>query len=238
MRASQVMQRNVITVTPGTLIQHAVHLMVAHHISGLPVVDEAGAVVGMLSEGDLLRRVELGTESSTPPWRAWFANPGSLARNYVRSHALKVADVMTAPVTCVTPDTDLAEVVARMESRRIKRLPVLENRRIAGIITRADLILALEKLLPRVDTRPVADAELSRSVLEALRGQPWTRDTSIDVRVKNGVVELLGLVIDERERQGIRVLVENMPGVHAVIDHLLWIERLSGIPMDQGANVH
>src|SRR6185312_1537683 len=140
MRASEVMQRNVITVTPGTLIKDAVHLMVVHHISGLPVVDETGAAVGILSEGDLLRRVELGTESSTPPWRAWFANPGSLARKYVRSHALKVADLMTVPVTCVRPETDLAEVVALMESRRIKRLPVLENGRVAAIITRADLV--------------------------------------------------------------------------------------------------
>lgn len=238
MRASEVMQRNVITVTPGTLIKDAVHLMVIHGISGLAVVDETDAVVGILSEGDLLRRVELGTESSTPPWRAWFANPGSLARKYVRSHAFKVADVMTVPVTCVSPDTDLAEVVALMESRRIKRLPVLENGRIAGIITRADLVRTLEQLLPRVDTRKVADAELRRRVLEALKSQPWTRDTSIGVKVRNGVVELVGLVVDERERQGIRVLVENMPGVQTVIDNLLWIERLSGIPMDQGANAH
>ena len=238
MIASEVMQRNVITVTPGTLIKDAVHLMVVHHISGLPVVDDTGAAVGILSEGDLLRRVELGTESSTSPWRAWFANPGTLARKYVRSHALKVADVMTVPVICVRPETDLAEVVALMESRRIKRLPVLDNGRVAGIITRADLVRVLEKLLPPVDTRPVADAELRRRVLEALKAQPWTRDTSIEVKVKNGTVELMGLVIDERERQGIRVLVENMSGVQAVIDHLLWIERLSGIPMDQGANAH
>src|SRR6185312_15157454 len=114
MKASDVMQGNVIMVTPETLIKDAVHLMVVHHISGVPVVDETGAAVGILSEGDLLRRVELGTESSTPPWRAWFANPGSLARKYVRSHALKVVDVMTVPVTCVSPETDLAEVVALM----------------------------------------------------------------------------------------------------------------------------
>src|SRR6185503_19427989 len=118
-------------------------------------------------------------------------------RKYVLSHALKVADVMTVPVICVRPETDLAEVVALMESRRIKRLPVLDNGRVAGIITRADLVRVLENLLPPVDTRPVADAELRRRVLEALKAQPWTRDTSIDVRLKNGTVELMGLVIDE-----------------------------------------
>ena len=134
MKASDVMQGEVITVTPETRIEEALHLMARHHISGLPVVDASGAAVGILSEGDLLRRVELGTETRLSTWGAWLAGPGREAGNYARSHARQVGEAMTASMTCVTPDTDLAEVVALMESRRIKRIPVLENGRIAGII--------------------------------------------------------------------------------------------------------
>jgi CBS-domain-containing membrane protein len=236
MKASDVMQKEVVTVTPETSLKDAVHLMVARRISGLPVVDEAGIIVGILAESDLLRRVELGTDTSTRAWRTWFTRPGQDARNYVRSHALSVGEVMTIPVTCVTPDTDLAEVVALMESRRIKRLPVLKHGRIAGIITRADLVRALESLLPQRDRRPIADAELRRRVLASLGEQRWTRRAPIEVRVKNGMVELVGLVTDEREREGIRVIAENTPGAQGVIDSLLWIERLSGIPGDPPVN--
>lgn len=232
MKARDLMQQEVVTVTPDTSLKDAVHLMIDRHISGLPVVDEAGTVIGILSEGDLLRRVELGTETSTPAWRTWFVSPGQEARNYVRSHALCVGEVMTMPVACVTPDTDLAQVVALMELRRVKRLPVLESGRIVGIITRRDLVRALETLLPPRDTRPVADAELRRRVLAALRAQRWTRRFPIEVKVQHGVVDLVGLVTDEREREGVRVIAENTPGTQAVIDHLLWIESMSGVPME------
>lgn len=232
MKASDVMQREVITVTPETRVEEALRVMVRHHISGLPVVDETGTAVGILSEGDLLRRVELGTETRLSAWRAWVAAPGREAGNYARSHARRVEEVMTAPVICVPPDTDLADVVALMESRRIKRIPVVENRRIVGIVTRADMVRALERLLPRGDTPPVADAELRRRVLASLAEQPWARRIGLEVKVSSGVVELAGVVVDEREREGVRVLAENTPGVRGVIDHLLWIEPMSGIPLD------
>lgn len=232
MKASDVMQREVITVTPETKVEEALRLMARHRISGLPVIDASGAAVGILSEGDLLRRVELGTETRLSAWRAWLAGPGREAGNYARSHARQVSEVMSVSLTCVTPDTDLADVVALMESRRIKRIPVLENGRIAGIITRADLVRALESLLPREDTAPVADAEIRRRVLVSLAEQTWARHLPLEVKVRNGMVELEGVVTDGRERDGIRVLAENTPGVQGVIDHLVWIEPMSGIPVD------
>ncbi len=232
MKASDVMQTEVLTVTPETPVEEAVRVMAQRHISGLPVVDETGAAVGILSEGDLLRRVELGTETRLSGWRALIAGPAREAGNYARSHARRVGEVMTAPIISVTPDTDLADVVALMESRRIKRIPVLENGRIAGIVTRADLLRVLERLLPKGDTAPVADAELRRRVLASLAEQPWTRHIAFEVKVRDGMVELAGVVTDEREREGIRVLAENTPGVQGVIDHLVWIEAMSGIPVD------
>ncbi len=235
MKALEIMQRNVITASPDMMIDDAVTLMISHRISGLPVVNGAGTVVGMLSESDLLRRVELGTESRTPAWRAWLAGPGREARDYVRTHARRVDEIMTVPVISVTPETELSEVVALMESRRIRRVPVLQNGSLAGILTRSDLLRALTRLLPKVNTQPVADAELRRRILASLGEQRWSPRISFDVKVENGVAELIGLVTDEAERRAARVLVENTSGVQGVIDHLLWVDPMSGIPIDPPA---
>lgn len=225
------MQPRPITATPEMPIEAAVHLMITHGISGLPIVDQSGAVVGILSEGDLLRRIELGTEERLPGWRAWLVN-GRVARDYVRSHARRVGELMTAPVISVTPQTDLGDVVALMESRRIKRVPVVLEGRLVGVLTRADLMRALESLLPKADTRPVADAELRHRLLASLHEQSWSPRVSLDVKVINGVVELLGVITDERTREATRILAENTPGVRAVIDHLTWIEPMSGLPVE------
>lgn len=226
------MQRGPITATPDMPVEDAVHLMIAHRISGLPVVDATGIVIGILSEGDLLRRMELGTDERLPGWRALLAGRGRAARDYVRSHARRVSELMTAPVISVTPQTDLADVVALMESRRIKRVPVVQDGRIVGVLTRADLMRALESLLPKADTRPIADAELRRRLLASLREQSWSPRISFDIKVVNGVVELLGVITDARTREATRVLVENTAGVRAVIDHLIWIDPTSGLPIE------
>jgi CBS domain-containing protein len=236
MRARDVMQRGVKTVAPETSIEQAVHLMLALRISGLPVVNDAGSVVGMLSEGDLIRRVELGTTLKIPAWQAWFASSDPQARAYVRSHARKVEEVMTTPVVSVSPDTELSEVVALMESRRIKRVPVIESGRLVGILTRSDLIRALSSLLPKRDTQPVADAELRRRVLVELAKQRWAPRFSVDVKVENGIAELRGVITDEGERAAMRVLAENVPGVRGVVDHLVWVEKVSGIAMENPVN--
>ncbi len=236
MRAGEVMRKDVITVTPHTAIRDAVRLMLDHHISGLPVVAESGAVAGMVTEGDLLRRVELGTEKRPAAWRAWLAASGRDARDFVLAHARQVGEVMTTPVVWVAPEAQLTEVVALMESHRIKRVPVLEDGHVVGIVARADLLRVLESLLPRAAAAPVADAELRRRVLTSLAAQPWARGaTAIDARVKAGIVELVGVVTDPREREAIRVVAENTPGVQGVIDHLLWVEGMSGIPLDPPA---
>lgn len=232
MKASEAMQRNPITVTPATAIADAVHLMVTHRISSLPVVNDFGEVVGMVSEADLLRRVELGTEAANSRWLARLGSRGRAARNYVRSHARRVDEVMAASVICVAPDTDLSEVVSLMESRRIKRIPVLENGRLIGIITRWGLMRVLEGLLPRASTLPMDDEELRRRLLSSVKEQSWVPHTPFDLKVVNGVVEFVGVVTDERQRTALRVLAENTPGVREVVDHLLWIDLMSGIPLD------
>jgi len=235
-KARDIMQLQPITATPDMTIEDAVRLMVVCRISGLPVVDAAGAVVGVLSEGDLLRRTELGTETRSSGWRAWLTGQGHAAGDYVRSHARRVSEVMTTPVVSVAPQADLADVVAIMESRRVKRVPVVADGSLVGVLTRADLMRALQELLPKADSRPVADAELRRRLLVSFSEQMWAPRLSFDVKVVNGVVELLGIVTDVHTREAARVLAENTPGVRSVVDHLLWIEPISGIPLDRPAN--
>jgi len=233
LKARDIMQQQPITATPDMAIEDAIRLMVISRISGLPVVDVTGAVVGVLSEGDLLRRTELGTEGKTSGWRAWLAGQGHIAHEYVRSHAHRVGEVMTTPVVSVTPQSDLADVVALMESRRIKRVPVIDDGRLVGVLTRADLVRALQGLLPKPDTRPIADAELRRRLLAALNEQPWVPRLALDVKVVDGVVELIGVITDVRTREAALVLAENTPGVRSVVDHLLWIEPMTGFPLDR-----
>lgn len=232
MKALDVMQRELITITAETSIDDAVRLMVENRISGLPVVDSTGAVLGILSEGDLLRRTELGTGARVPAWIGWLVGQGRAARAYVREHARKVGEIMTAPAISVTPQTELAEVVALMESRRIKRVPVVEGGRLVGMLTRCDLLRALGRLLPAMDSRPVADARLRLRLLALLREQSWAPRGSVDVKVVDGVVELLGVITDERTRQAVQVLAENTPGVRSVTNHLIWVEPMSGVPID------
>lgn len=233
MKVRDVMQPDVVTVTPETPLEKAIEIMLARRISGLPVVDAAGGVIGILTEGDLLRRIETGTQLEMPGWRAWLAGPGRGARDYVRTHARQVSEVMTRPVITVPADTELSEIVALMESRRIKRVPVLEGGRLAGIVSRADLLRALERLLPKADSPTVADAELRRRILRELDRQRWVPRACVDVKVENGVAELLGLITDSRERDALRVLAENTPGVRAVVDHLTWIEPYSGLIVEK-----
>jgi CBS domain-containing protein len=139
---------------------------------------------------------------------------------------------MTCEVVSVRPDTPLAEIVALMEAQGIKRLPVVEHDRLVGIVSRADLLRALTELLPQKGVVHASDADLRRRVLAAIDRQAWAPTANIDAVVKAGVVELRGCVTDDRERTGLRVIAENIPGVKDVSDHLVWIEPISGMVLE------
>jgi CBS domain-containing protein len=232
MKAAEIMTRKVVTTTPDSPIEEVARAMLRHHLSGVPVVDAAGTVTGIVTEGDLLRRTETGTERTRSRWLELLIAPGRLAQDYVRSHARKVSEVMTDAVISVGPDTPLGEVVALMESRRVKRLPVIEDGRLVGIISRADLLGALVERLPKVSAAAVSDAKLRKRVLAEIDKQPWAPRASIDALVEDGTVELRGAITDEREREALRVVAENVPGVKRVRDHLVWVEPISGMVID------
>lgn len=228
MNAADVMtQSALVTVTPRTTIADAAGLMLQHRISGLPVVDEKGQLLGIVTEGDLLRRTETGTERRHKPWLELLLGPGRLAQEYVDAHAQFVSEVMTRDVVSVTPQSPLSEVVRLMERRNVKRLPVLEAGRLAGIISRANLVRALVNNLPEPAER--SDAEIRDCILAEMAKQPWGPRASVAVQVMAGVVELTGALTDERERIALRVLAEGIPGVKAVRDRVVWVEPMSGM---------
>jgi CBS-domain-containing membrane protein len=171
MNATDIMTQPVISVALETKIAEAARLMLQHRISGLPVVDQSGAVVGIVTEGDLLRRSEIGTERHRPRWVELLIGPGRLAGDYIDAHARKVGEVMSENVVSVIPQETLPEIVRLMERRHIKRLPVIEDERLVGIVSRANLVRALVRTL----TRPTATDAGGTSVMRKFATVSWRR---------------------------------------------------------------
>ena len=235
MKVSDIMTHPVITVTPETTVGEAAELMLCHRISGLPVVNAAGEVVGIVTEGDLLRRAETGTERRRARWLEFLIAPGRLASEYAHAHGRQVGEVMTDTGVSVGPDDAVTDIIELMERRRIKRMPVIDEGKLVGIVSRANMVRALVRNLPRdKDAGVASDREIRDQILAEIAKQPWGPRASVDVRVENGVVELNGAVTDDRERPALRVLAENVPGVREVRDRLTWIEPMSGfvVPAD------
>jgi CBS domain-containing protein len=229
MKARDVMTRNVISIAPDASVLEALRLMLQHKISGLPVVDGSGSVLGIVTEGDFLRRAETGTERKRPRWLELLLGSGPLARDYVRSHARRVDEVMTHDVETVAEDAQLGDIVTLMEKHRIKRVPVVRDGRIVGIVSRANLLRALAGVAAEIPAGPQSDETIREGVLAELGRQSWGPRNLIDVIVRNGVVELWGAVVEPDQRNAARVAAETVPGVRAVKSHIVWIEPMSGM---------
>lgn len=229
MRADEVMTAQVVTVAPDAPVAEAVKLMLDRRVSGLPVVDPTGRLIGVITEGDLLRRSELGTEKKRTGWLDFLFGPGRSAADYVQSHGLKVEDVMTRSPIVVAPTTGLDEVVGLMTERRIKRLPVVAGGKLVGIVSRADMLRALSGAFAAQPAPEVLDdLALQGRIDAALACESWAPRSSISVEVKDGSVSLWGTILDERQREAIRVAVETAAPGRAIIDHMVWVEPFSG----------
>ena len=228
MIVAEVMNRNVISVAPDATVEEAARTMLARAVSGLFVVDAKGELAGIVTEGDLLRRDELGTERHRPWWLRLLVSPGRQAADFTRTHGRHVRDVMTHDVIAVASGAPLEEVVATMETHRIKRLPVVENSRVIGVVSRSDLLRYLIGHARQAAPAATDDSSIRTAILNALDQQSWAPVTSLNVTVAAGVVDVWGTIIDENERRAILVVAENTPGVKAVHDHLVFIEPYSG----------
>jgi CBS domain-containing protein len=230
MKAKDVMTQPVISVASDTSVLEAVRVMLQNKISGLPVVDSAGHLVGIVTEGDFLRRAETGTQRRRPRWIEFFVGPGKLAEEYVHASGRKVDEVMTADVHTVAADAPLDAVVQLMERYGIKRVPVLRGRELVGIVTRANLMRAL--ISAAVGAQPATsngDAAIRERLLNELKKQPWAPLAGIGIAVRDGVVTLSGVITDERQRPALCVAAENIAGVKKVEDRLAWLVPGTGI---------
>jgi CBS domain-containing protein len=236
MKASDVMTSPVKTIGPRDTIQSAIETMLGSHLSGMPVVDGAGKLIGIISEGDFLRRAEIGTEKRHSKWMEFLIGPGRSASDYVRTHGSYVEEIMTTDPISVEADTPLADVVDLLERHKIKRVPVVRNDMVIGIVTRADLLASLLATEKATNAAPGDDATIRSAILAELAKKDWVLPTSIRIEVAGGIVTLGGTILDERERDAVRVAAENVPGVKAVHDQLVWIDPNSGAYIEAPPN--
>jgi CBS domain-containing protein len=226
-----------VCISPDASISEAIGLMLERKFSGLPVVDADGSLVGIVTEGDLLRRIETGTQHKRSTWMEFILGAGRLADEYKQAAGRKVKDVMTPDLRTVTEDTPLEEIVRLMERHSIKRVLVVRERKLVGIVTRANLLHALASVVAESKTEDASDASIRDQLYAEFKTQRWAALSFIDIVVRNGVVHLWGTLVDERQRDAILVAAENIPGVKAVEDNLVWVELGTGMvlpPPKQG----
>ena len=231
MLARDVMTAPVVSVTPATRTRDAIELMLTQHLSGLPVLDEQGKLVGVLSEGDLIRRSELGTEKHRSRFIAFILGPGRAAHDYTKSHSRFVRGVMTEEVIAVAEDTSIEEIVGLMEKHAIKRMPVMRGEDIVGMVSRSDLLRALVAASRRREVT-MTDEAIRERILAEFAKEEWAPSNSVGVEVKDGAVTLRGTIFDARQRPALKVAAENTPGVKTVHDRLVWIDPGSGLVID------
>jgi CBS domain-containing protein len=220
MRARDVMNRAVATTTAETTVEEVATLMINLRISGVPVLDRNGQLVGIVTEGDLLRRAETGTERRRSRWSKWFSANSRLAAEYIKSHARRVEDIMTRGVVSVGELATLGEIAELMETKRIKRIPVVNDGKIVGIVSRADLLQVLASG-GAASADENSDRLIRDRLLAELRRQKWANSADSNVVVSDGVVHFWGTVGSEEERRALRVVAENIPAVRGIEDHTI-----------------
>jgi len=227
MNAADVMTSNVISVRADASVGEIAEILLTNRISGVPVVDDAGDLIGIVSEGDLIHRVEVGTERRRSWWLELLSSKQILAHEFIKAHARKAADLMTRHVITVRPGTPLSDLASLLDKHGIKRVPVTENGKLVGIVSRANLVQALFK--PRQDTvaeKAVTDSALRDKILAQLKFEPWWPG-DVNIIVRDGAVELWGIVESQVENDAIRVAIEEISGVRSISNHISTSQRIS-----------
>ncbi|MBU2531766.1 MAG: CBS domain-containing protein [Alphaproteobacteria bacterium] len=217
MQASDIMTKAVTAVPPDMPVQEIARLMGDKRISGVPVVAPGGHVLGMVSESDLLHRVEIGTLSGPANWTDVYTKPDEMAREFAKSHGRKAHDIMAKPVVSVQHDAELQAVAETLDHHHIKRAPVMKDGKLVGIISRSDLVRALSRThgAPAGSVH-LGDGIILKSISDAMRALPWIDSSYINMTVKDGIVFVRGYVQSKEHQDAVRVLIEELPGVERV----------------------
>jgi CBS domain-containing protein len=218
MRAHQIMTQQVITVGADTPIVEAADTMLRHHISGLPVVDAAGKLIGIISEGDFIRRAEIGTQRKRGRWLTCLVGTSRIAADFVHAHGRKVSEIMTPDPITVTEDTPLDQIVQIMESNNVKRLPVMRGDRLVGMVTRSDFLATVADLARDIPSLSADDNRIRSAIIAAIEQAAW-RPCRLKVTARDGIVSLSGIINNDNARQAAIIVAENVPGVKKVLDN-------------------
>ncbi|MDE2065263.1 MAG: CBS domain-containing protein [Bradyrhizobium sp.] len=236
MRAHQIMTKDIISVTPSTSIEDAARIMLQTHISGLPVLDDGGKLVGIVSESDFLRRSEIGTGRKRPAWLQFLIGPGRAAADFVHERGRKVEDVMTENPVTVDQETPLEDLVRLMEKKGIKRLPVMSGNQLTGIVTRSNLLQAVASIAHEIPDPTADDDHIRDRILRTVNATDW-RPIGFEVTVRKGVVHLHGIITTDKARQATIVAAQNTSGVKEVHDHLCFVDTYSGFYVESPEDV-
>lgn len=229
LKAADIMYSAVVTATPDHTVQDAAGLMVENGISGLPVVDKSGKLVGLISESDLMRHAEAGTEHHRSWWLQAFMGRDNLAREYVKENARRVSDVMTRTVITATPETPVRELAELLEHNSIKRLPIVSGGKVVGIVSRANLLRALARGELATQHKAVkSDEDLRQAVLARISAEPWARTALINIGANAGAIKLSGIVDSTAEKRALRLAAELTEGVKTVEDATM-IRPIGGV---------
>ena len=231
MKARDIMVMNVITVSPEASVRQVANILFKNRISALPVVDEHGELIGIISEGDLARRAELETDYRRSWWLEIFARKSkeNLAIEYVKSHARRVKDVMTRRVITARPATSLRDIAALLEKNRIKRVPIVANGKVVGIVSRANLIQALASLRKENEQSTTSASMIRKKVMAQFKSEQWSKHSLLNATVQGGTVKLWGIVDSEAEKEAARVAAEQVAGVQAIENNVIVLPVVAGI---------
>ena len=225
------MVTNVITVGPEASVRDAAKILLANRISALPIVDEQGHLVGIISEGDLMRRAELGTNHHRPWWLELFSgmNKEALATRFLKSRGRKVKDVMTTKdLITAKPTTPLREIAVSLEKNRIKRVPIVAKGQVVGIVSRANIIQALAGLPEGPQRKTTSDSMIRKNVMKQIKSGKWSKGSLLNVTVQDGKVQLWGVVDSESEKQAARVAAELVDDVKAIENNVTVVPVVAG----------
>ncbi|WP_342363984.1 CBS domain-containing protein [Terrarubrum flagellatum] len=219
MNCRDIMSTFLLTLAPECSVKEAARLLVKSRISGAPVIDHAGKLLGIVSEGDLVRRTEIGTQKRGSWWLELLASDRSRAVDFVKSHAARVEDIMTRDVVTATADTSIDIAADLLEKHRVKRLPILEDGELVGIVTRADIVRQVA-FAPAIDVMHAGDRELRDAVLNKFRALPWRLSSLVNASARDNTVDLWGMAGSDDEIRAIKIAAESAPGVKRVVSHL------------------
>lgn len=228
MDVREVMTVAPLTVEPETTVADAGRIMLDQNLSALPVTDRAGRLLGIVTDGDMLRRPELETAPDIGWWRGFLA-PETSARRFARTRGHHVGEIMTAPVHAVGEDTPLREAIDLMEAHRVKQVPVVQGEMLRGMVNRRNILARLISQLLAIEDTPVSDDVVAGRIRNAIETSNWAPKATIAVRVVHGVATLSGPVFSDAERMALVVLAEGVGGVRRVVDELVYVDPTSGV---------